>query len=219
MKAVIRAILMNPEARQTSSRSGKLREPVLKLSAFMRAFGFRSDTGDYKVGNTDNVATQLGQTPMRSPSVFNFYRPGYVPPGSAAADAGLAVPEMQLIQETSVAGYVNFMRDCVKSGVGQYNGTVNGRELNRRDLQGDFSAELALAGTSSDLIDRLNTKLMYGSMPADLKTLIQGAVDAMPLRQLNSGGSNQATVDADKRNRVNAAVFLTLVSPEYQVQK
>jgi hypothetical protein len=60
-----------------------VREPVLRLSAFLRAFGFRTDSGEYRVGNTDNPGTQLGQTPMRSPSVFNFYRPGYVPPGTA----------------------------------------------------------------------------------------------------------------------------------------
>ena len=59
---------------------------------------------------------------MRSPSVFNFYRPGYVPPGTEAATAGLAVPEMQLAQETTAAGYVNYMRDNISSGVGAYNG-------------------------------------------------------------------------------------------------
>ena len=113
MKAVVKAVLMNPEARSVSSTSGKLREPVLKLSAYLRAFPFTSDSGDYKVGNTDNPGTALGQTPMRSPSVSNFYRPGYVPPGTEAAKAGLAVPEMQLAQETTAAGYVNFMRDNI----------------------------------------------------------------------------------------------------------
>jgi uncharacterized protein (DUF1800 family) len=117
-----------------------VREPVLRLSALLRAFGFRTDSGDWRVGNTDNPATQLGQTPMRSPSVFNFYRPGYVPPGTQAATAGLVVPEMQIVHETTAAGYVNYMRDNVSQGVGSLAPRVN-----RRDLQPDFAAELALA--------------------------------------------------------------------------
>jgi uncharacterized protein (DUF1800 family) len=219
LKAVIKAVLMNPEARASSNTAGKLREPVLRLSAVMRAFGYKSDTGGYKVNSTDNPGTQLGQSPMRSPSVFNFYRPGYVPPGTSAADANLVVPEMQITHETSVSGYVNFMRDGVSQGVGQYNATVNGVTYNRRDLQPDFTAELALADKPSELLDRLNAKLMYGTMPAALKTEIQGAIEKITIPALNSGGSNQAAIDSAKRNRVNAAVLLTVVSPEFIVQK
>lgn len=219
MKAVVKAVLMNPEARTVSSTSGKLREPVLRLSALLRAFPFKSDTGDYKVGNTDNGGSQLGQTPMRSPSVFNFFRPGYIAPGTEAAKVNLAAPEMQIAQETTAAGYVNFMRDNLSSGVGSYNGTVNGVVRNRRDLQPDFSPELALANNSSDLVDRINAKLMYGAMPAALKIEIQGAIDKITIPVLAANGSNQAAIDSAKRNRVNAAIFLTLVSPEYQVQK
>ena len=202
-----------------TTTAGKLREPVLRLSAFLRAFPFTSDTGDYKVGNTDNAGTQLGQTPMRAPSVFNFWRPGYVPPGTEAAKAGLAVPEMQLASETSAAGYVNYMRDNVSGGVGIFNGTVNGTTVNRRDLQPDFSAELAFADKTSDLVDRVNAKLLYGGMPAALKTEIQGAVDKIVIPALNATASNQAAVDSAKRNRVNAAILLALASPEFQVQK
>ncbi len=219
MKAVVKAVLMNPEARTVSSSSGKLREPVLKLSAYLRAFPFKSDSGDYKVGNTDNPGTALGQTPLRSPSVFNFYRPGYVPPGTEAAKAGLAVPEMQLAQETTAAGYVNFMRDNINSGVGAYNGTINGVVFNRRDLQPDFTAELLLADNSSGLVDRLNDRLMYGAMPADLKTEITGAVDKIVIPALNAQKTNQAQIDAAKLNRVKSAIFLTVVSPEFQVQR
>lgn len=219
MKAVVKAVLMNPEARSVSSTSGKLREPVLKLSAYLRAFPFTSDSGDYKVGNTDNPGSALGQTPMRSPSVFNFYRPGYVPPGTEAAKANLAVPEMQLAQETTAAGYVNFMRDNINSGVGAYNGTINGVTFNRRDLQPDFSTELLLADNSSGLVDRLNDRLMYGTMPAALKTEITGAVDKIVIPALNAQKTNQAQIDAAKLNRVKSAIFLTVVSPEFQVQR
>ena len=54
--------------------------------------------------------------PLRAPSVFNFYRPGYVPPGTAAATRNLAAPEMQIVHETTAAGYVNYIRDTISSG-------------------------------------------------------------------------------------------------------
>jgi uncharacterized protein (DUF1800 family) len=212
MKHVVKTILMHAEARQTSSTAGKVREPVLRLTAFLRAYGFASDSGEYRVGNTDNPGTQLGQSPLRSPSVFNFYRPGYVPPGTAAAAASLAVPEMQIVHETTAAGYVNFMRDNVSSGVGAFGATQN-----RRDLQGNFTAEIALADQPAALVASVNRKLMYGAMPAALATEIEGAVGSITIPAAT--GSNQAQIDTARRNRVNAAIFLALVSPEFLVQR
>jgi uncharacterized protein (DUF1800 family) len=219
LKAVIKAILTHPEARVQSNAEGKLREPVLRLSAYLRAFPHKSDTGSFRVGNTDAVATSLGQTPLRSPSVFNFYRPGYVPPGTVTAAAGLVAPEMQLVNETSVSGWVNYMRDNLASGVGQFNGTVGGTVFNRRDLQRDWSAEMALASSPVDLVNSVTDRLLYGTASVDLRSLISGAVAKIAVPALNSARSNQAAIDAAKRARVNAAVLLTLASPEFLVQK
>lgn len=214
MKAVVKAVLLHPEARASSNTAGKVREPVLRLSALLRAFGYRSDTGEYRIGNTDNPGTSLGQTPMRAPSVFNFYRPGYVPPGTGAALQGLVVPEMQIVHETSAAGYVNVIRDAISGGVGA---TTSASGTSRRDLQPDFTAELALADQPGALVDRINAKLMYGAMPADLKSEIQGAIEKIVIPAPTA--SNAAQIATAKRNRVNAAVFLAMVSPEFLVQK
>ena len=219
MKAVVKAVLMHAEARQQSNSSGKVREPVLRLSAFLRAFGYQSDTGRYRVGNTDSAATALGQSPMRAPSVFNFYRPGYVAPGTATASALLVSPEMQITHETSAAGYVNYMRDNVSLGVGATNTVVNGVTLNRRDLQADHAAELALAEQPAALVDLVVDKLMHGTAPAGLKTEVTNAVASIAIPVLNATGSNQASITAAKRNRVSAALLLVLASPEFQVQK
>lgn len=219
LKAVVKAVLMHPEARLVSDSSGKLREPVLKLAAYLRAFPHSSDTGHWRLGNTDNPATALGQTPLRSPSVFNFYRPGYVAPGTAAASAGLVAPELQIAHETSVAAWVNFMRDNVASGVGQSNGTVGGVALNRRDIRPDFTAELALAGDPAALVDRVAERLTWGRAGASLKTEIASAVASIAIPALNTAGSNQAAIDTARRSRVNAAVLLVLATPEFQVQR
>ena len=219
MKAVVRAILIHPEARLRTDASGKLREPVLRLSAFMRAFPHTSDTGFFRVGNTDNPASSLGQTPLRSPSVFNFYRPGYVAPGTQTAAAGMVAPEMQLLNETSVSGWVNFMRDNLGSGVGQSNGTVNGVVLNRRDLRRDDAVQMALADQPAALTGHVLGRLLYGQPSVALANEITTVIVKVTIPALNAGGTNQAQVDAAKRNRVNAALLLALASPEYLAQK
>ncbi len=217
LKAVLKAVLMHAEARRQSDTSGKLREPVLKLSAYLRAFPHTSDTGHYRVGNTDNAGTALGQTPMRSPSVFNFYRPGYMAPGTTAAARGLQSPEMQISHETSAAGYVNFMRDNIANGVGQFNTTVGGVARNRRDLQPDFGAELAAATDAAALVDRVAGKLLYGTLPSTLRADIVDAVGRITI-PAPTGSGGATAVDNAKRNRVNAALLLVVASPEFQVQ-
>jgi uncharacterized protein (DUF1800 family) len=207
-KAVLRAILLHPEARTVSDVSGKVREPILRLSAFVRAFPHKSVSGKYEIDVTTNPATALGQAPLHSPSVFNFYRPGYVAPGSMSATRNLVAPELQIINETSVAGYVNYMRDSISGGVG----FSAGYGLNRRDLQGDYTAELALANDVPALVDRVTSRLTYGAIGAARRTEIINAVNSISL----TGSSSQATA---RRQRVNAAILLTVASPEFIVIK
>ena len=219
LKAVVRAILLHPEAKLASNRAGKLREPVLRLSAYLRALPHASDTGNWRVGNTDNASTSLGQTPLRAPSVFNFYRPGYIAPGSLSAAAGMVAPEMQLLNESSVAGWVNFMRDNLNAGVGQNNGTVNGVVLNRRDLQRNWAPELALAPQPEALVAALANQLLGGRISTALSTEAINAVGRITIPVLNAGGTNQAAIDTAKLNRVKSAVLLMVSSPEFLVQK
>lgn len=219
LKAVVKAILIYPEARLRTNTTGKVREPVLRLSAFLRAFPHTSDTGSFKVGNTDSTSTSLGQTPLRAGSVFNFYRPGYVAPGTRSAAAGLVAPELQLQNESSASGWVNYMRDNLSSGVGVYNGTVNGVVFNRRDLRRDWTAEMALAARSTELVASITDKLLYGQASSALTTVMAGAIEKISIPTLNAAGSNQAAIDTAKRNRVYAVVLMTLASPEFMVQK
>lgn len=206
MKAVWRAILLDPEARNPnldSNSYGKVREPVLRLSHFLRAFKARSTSGNFSgIDNTDAPNTSLSQSAMRSPSVFNYYRPGYTPPNSAAAAAGLVSPELQLANEVSVAGYLNYLR---------------GSWLNvntNRDIQLDFSAELALAGNPTALVDRLDLLLMSGQMSAALRDQIITAINGRSIPT-----TNQTNIDAARRDRVFIGILLTMASPEYLVQK
>jgi uncharacterized protein (DUF1800 family) len=220
MRAVVRAVLLDAEARDPAlagdNRFGKLREPVLRLTAFLRAFSARSDSGRFLIGFTDDPGRQLGQSPLRSPSVFNFFRPGYVPPNTQAGGLNLSVPEMQITHETTVAGYANYMRSAVQHGVGLHG--LDGAAP-RSDVQPDYGDELAVADQSAVLVHRVTGKLITGPVPAALKSEIEAAVRSIPIQALRSDGRNQRRIDDAKRNRVMLAIYLTMVSPEFIVQK
>jgi hypothetical protein len=166
----------------------------------MRAFNARSASGNFLLGVTDDPATQLGQSPMRSPTVFNFYRPGYVPPNTPIATAGLVAPELQLVNEIAVVGYSNYMRNRVSGGAGSNN-----------DIQPDYTAEMALADNPPALVDRVSLLLTAGSMSAGTRNLVLTAVNSITMP-----ATNQTTA---RRNRAQMAVFFTLSSPDYLVQK
>ncbi|MGL4574318.1 MAG: DUF1800 domain-containing protein [Burkholderiaceae bacterium] len=215
MKAVIKAIFMDSEARtlSTAATAGKLREPVMRLANFMRAMGHTSQTGRFTLGATDDPGNSLSQTPMRSPSVFNFWRPGYVPPSSALAAANVTAPEMQIVQEVSVRGYFEFMRQAVEQGVGS-NAPA---PATGRDIRTTYAPEMALADKPDQLVERMNNNLMYGQMPAALKTAITTAVNSVAI----PSGANvtQAQIDAAKLNRVRIATYLTVASPDFLTLK
>ena len=196
LRAVIRAILLDPEARTdpgTSTSYGKLREPVLRLTGWARAFNANSPSGAWPIGDTSSTATRLGQSPGRSQSVFNFFRPGYTPPNSPIADAGLVAPEFQITNEPSVIAYVNYMAALVQTGTG--------------DLRADYADMVALSADSQALVDEVDI-LLGARLGTAAKASIKAAVDAIPTSAGNAG-----------LNRSYTAILLTLASPDYLVQK
>ena len=196
---VYAAILLDDEARSPAGPSdpqfGKLREPMLRLVQWGRTFGAASAAGTWKIGDLSNAGSQLGQSPLRSPSVFNFFRPGYVPPATALS-AGAVAPEFQLVNESSVGGYLNYLQNVIPNGI------------NSGDIKATYVNELALVSDAAALLDRLNLLLCAGQMSTASQTLILNALNAM-----------LATTDTQKRNRVYAAVLLVMASSDYLVQK
>jgi uncharacterized protein (DUF1800 family) len=196
-KAVLKAILLDSEARRAPSPEdttrGMLREPVARFIQWARTFGVSSPTDLWNAGNLSDPATRLGQSPLRSPSVFNFFRPGYVPPNSALGALGITAPEFQITNESTVIGWANFAQTFVVNGVGE--------------LRPDYSAERALAADAAALVRRVALLLTGDSLPASSRDLITQAVSTLP-----------ATTESGRNNRVYAAVHLVLCSPEYLVQ-
>jgi len=207
LKAVITAILMDPEARDTAAGTsnpqfGKLREAILRYTHWARAFTAQSRTGGYWIGSTEDPIWGLGQMTLRSPTVFNWFAPGYVPPGTSIEQAGMTGPEFQMTNVSSVVGYLNYMQTAVGSD------TTSGF-----DIFSSYSAEMNLATNPGALVDRVNLLLMSGEMDSTLYSQILSAVSAIPVPT-----GDQKALNAALAARVRTAVFLTLASPSYCAQ-
>ena len=204
--AVIRALLLDPEARGSApdaSIAGKLKEPLLRVTQLWRAYGGRSQSGRYNVQSPADIA---GQGPLQAPSVFNFFSPAYAPPGEIA-DRGLVAPEMQIATEylsTLVTNYLFVQTYCYTSA--PVTGCPTIRPAVRPDLVFiDISAEAALAGDPAALVDRIGGKLLGGNLSATLQAQARAAAQRAP---------------ADMAGlRVAEALFLIASSPEYAVQR
>ncbi|MBU1237232.1 MAG: DUF1800 domain-containing protein [Gammaproteobacteria bacterium] len=206
MKAVIRAILLDPEARSddalTLPNSGKLREPMLRFIQWARIFNAKSETFTWRIPDLSDGSRELCQSPLRSPSVFNYFRPGYTPPNSAIADSGMVAPEFQITNEPTVAGYLNFMQSVIQ------NGTAWNSFTSHNDVTADYATELSLAGDPSALVQRLNLLLAANQIGTATEARIIAAVSTISMT--NSSGP---------LNRVRAAIMLVMACPEYLVQK
>jgi uncharacterized protein (DUF1800 family) len=197
-KAVIKAVLLDDEARSASVAAGvsagKLREPMLRFGAWARAWNVASASNAWAVGNTSDPSTRLGQSPLRSSTVFNFFRPGYVPPNSAIATADLVAPEFQITDESSVVGAVNYLQRAVAGGVG--------------DLVADYTSLLALADDAAALLAEINLVLAANQLSPATATTISTAVASMP-----SG------TDPLRLKRIYASLVLAAAAPEFVVLK
>jgi uncharacterized protein (DUF1800 family) len=207
MQAVITAILMDEEARNltstTSPNYGRVQEPVLRFTHMARAFTAESLSGAFDVGSTEDPAYGFGEMASRSPTVFNWFAPGFVPGSTTIASAGLVAPEMEITDVTTVIGYLNSMQAAVSSGFG-----------NNNDLYLPLTTETALAANPDALMDRVNLLLLSGQMSSTLRSEVEGAVNAIPI----PAGGDPVAMNNALLTRAQTAIFLTVASPEYTAQ-
>ena len=210
MQAVITAILMDDEARNTTSPTytspnyGRVQEPMLRFSHMARAFTAESLSGAFDIGSTEDPAYGLAEMASRSPTVFNWFAPGYVPAGTSIEQAGLNAPEMEITDVTTVMGYLNTMQAAVSGGYG-----------NNSDLYMTFVTEIGLANTPQQLLDRVNMLLLGGQMSSTLSSQILAAINAIPV----PAGGDPTSINNALLARAQTAVFLTVASPEYTAQR
>lgn len=208
LQAVITAILMDPEARDTAGATanpqyGKVREALLRYTEWARAFTAQSRTGSFNLGSTEDPIYGLGEMWLRSPTVFNWFSPGYTPPGTTIATNGLVSPEMQMTNVSTVVGYINYMQSAI--GASPTSGP---------DVFSSYATEMGLAATPDQLVDRINLLLMAGQMSGALYNQIVTAVAAIPIP---SGDQN--AINAALLSRAQTAIYLTVASPDFAARQ
>lgn len=193
--AVVRAILLDSEARSApaTDTAGKMKEPLLRLTQLWRAFDARAANGRYLV----QPANTFGQGPLQAPSVFNFFSPGYGPPGEIA-DRNLVAPELQIATEYQNTSVTNYFYTQV------YGRTTNVPGLPETAVVLDVSGELAVISDSAALVDRIAGKLLGGQISAPLRSQARTLVESRA---------------ASDPQRVAEALYLIVTSPEFAQQR
>ncbi|MEL7481663.1 MAG: DUF1800 family protein, partial [Pseudomonadota bacterium] len=208
LQATLAAILLDPgqhgDLADVPDDAGKIREPILKFAHWARVAKLSEvdSSREGRLRDTSNPADRLGQHPFRSPSVFNFYRPGFVAPGTVSGEAGKTAPELQIINEASALGYANFMTDFI---------------LDRTPSGGvdsfvpDYSDEIAVADDVSTLVDRLALVFTAGQLTAEERSAIEAAVSSIEILPDSDAD--------DRRKRVEVAMVMMTATASFGVVK
>jgi hypothetical protein len=200
--AVVRAILLDPEARgdvKADPSYGHLREPVLFVAGLLRAFNARAASG--AAGSTSDGYLNPRTSPMeqdvfRPPSVFSYYPPDYLAPGTT----DVLGPEFGIYSATTALRRANFVNTIVYSTIPVDANAPFGTSIDIAGLQ-------ALAPDPIALLGELNRVLLHGTMSTAMRDSIVAAVNVVP------AGTNQM------RDRARAALYLVATSSQYQVQR
>lgn len=213
MKAVIKAILLDPEARgdvKTDPNFGKLREPVQFATNIFRTFNVRAASG---TGQTDGYIAFAGgggnggrssefngmaQVPFFSPTVFNYFPPDYGVPGT-----GMIGPEFAIMTTGTAIQRANFVNRFVFNAIpiAVDANTPAGLSLDFADLQALSTAD----ATGNQLIEELNRRMLHSTMSDSMKATIRTAVTSIAA--------------TDPLGRTRQAIYLVATSSQYQVQR
>jgi uncharacterized protein (DUF1800 family) len=199
LRAVVQAILTDPEARDPSTVGtvlyGKQREPVIRFANMLRALNAKSISGHNEIHYLDSADNALGQSPLLAPSVFNFFSPDFKSPGDIAS-AGMNAPEFQATTETTVVGALNFFARLIRDG---------GYGYKDNQLKLEFALFDDVAGDAGALIDKINLIFMNQSISPATRTSMMRAINSIDVKS--------------KTERIRAALILTVVAPEFVIQK
>jgi uncharacterized protein (DUF1800 family) len=203
MKAVLKAILLDDEARNPSfmldPTFGKQREPFLRVVNMARAFNASCPAGFYAL---DAFYLDHYQQPMNAPSVFNFYLPGYIPPG-AVSSAGLVGPEFQILNAGSAISAPNYYLNATRGGLHRW-----GTAIADRNVKLNTAPEVTFANDIDALLRRLDLVLTCGNLTPREFQVIRESVSQVPTY----------ITDWDKE-RIYLAIYLMVTSPEYCVMR
>jgi hypothetical protein len=171
----------------------------------------------WNMSYTDSGTTaSLMESPLRSPTVFNFYYPDYEFPG-VLASAGLTTPEFQLTTDSGVAAQMNFIEGGILNNTGNTNGLSSFTGGNGGIVL-DVDSWMKTNYTSNAgiplLVSNLNNLLVAGELSGAAQTNIISYVAST-----NNFPLSTPPTQTQMRDRVRAVVHLIASSPDYLIQK
>lgn len=205
LNAVLRAILLDPEARArpvAGSSNGKLREPLLRWTQVWRALSAQDPNGRFNDWYVRYPYASV-QAPLHANSVFNFFLPDYANPGVDVAQAGLVSPEFQIETDTYLTRFTNMLDGFV---TWQFTGNTS-QFLDPDITLVNIEREKALSSNVDQLLEHLDVLLMGGSMSPFMRTTLRNHLSGIPV-----GAGNGYL-------RATDALSLILVSPEFAIEK
>jgi hypothetical protein len=211
--------IVNTGGAFTVSRSGNI---VMSPQTPVRSISGQASTSfsSYVMNDTD---TDLGQTAMRSPTVFNFYMPDYQFPGTLAAN-GLITPEFQLSSDTNVIRQSNFLYEGIMkpSSTGSIHSSFRS---GGGAIALDFTPWMAIRPGGSApwtynanvaaLVDELSILLTAGQLSPAARTVVVNYVS----NTTNIAYTNGAATDVQKINRLRGIIHLIATSADFTIQR
>ena len=189
--AVVRAILLDPEARSPlvftkKTTSGFLKEPVIRLMHLGRVFNV-ADRPDFQMWQINELEEEFYQDPLNAPSVFNFFKPHYEPAG-LLGDQGLVGPTFQILHSYSAISGPQQLWNFLQRGFST--------QWNNDAIQPfDYSEFLPIEGNANALLERVNILFCQGMMSRGSRTAIQEALAKLDnLEDLPPGVKTQVAV-------------------------
>jgi len=204
MKAVITAILLDPEARgdaKTDPNYGHLREPVLLVTNLLRTFNGTSDGNISSTGTRQGLLIDMGQNLFNPPTVFSYYPADLGLPGT-----NLFGPEFGIMDTSTTYRRANFVNTLFMVGIPA---SPPDRPTGTQVNYSSYQAILTGGGTPQNLVDALDTDMMHNTMSAAVKSSIVTTITAIT----NANAATQA------QQRTQTAIYLIATSSQYQVER
>ena len=217
LKAVVRAILLDPEARgnvKTDPNYGHLREPVLYLTSILRPFSPTANTNisvpascnGLSDGAINTITQPLDQDVWNAPTVFNYYPMDYIIPNTP-----LSGPEFQIFSTGTALKRPNAINQFLPAnstaagGINAVAGAASNFPCGTRINLARLEALVAADTTGASLVDTLNRELLNGSMNPQVRQQILTAV--------------LAVTSTNTLKRARTALYIVATAPQYQVQR
>ncbi|NOH98751.1 DUF1800 domain-containing protein [Vibrio sp. 99-70-13A1] len=198
LKAVIRGILTDSEALSGGDRSPvKMKEPLIAMTNFFRAFEAKSADPSGRFHNSIDMFRSYGQSPLGSPSVFNFFSPDYAPNGEIAAANDVA-PEFEILSWNNFILTNNQLWNA--TGRTNYEGEDNPKRIviNTAPLE-------TIANDHTALIEELERRLLSQRMSEPLRSIVLEALESLR--------------DTQQSLKVRNALYIVVTSQEFHIEE